>query len=147
MTRLSLVFLALALSLSAMTAACGGTTNEPPEYPEQTPKSRTEQLAQHRAALTSLRRGRFSNGAAADLGRAESWIGQAERLIAEGEEEDADLLLEAIQGQLALVQSYYSRREAEAALERVRSDYARRRAGEAALTRQIEQIDQTELGE
>jgi hypothetical protein len=146
MTRLSLASVALALSLSAMVAGCGAATTEP-EYPEQTPKSQTEQLTQHRAALSSLRRHRFSAETAADLGRAESWMGQAERLIADGDEDEVPLLLEAIQGQLALVQSYYSRREAEAALERVRAEYAKRRSSEAALTRQIEQIDTTEFGE
>lgn len=91
--------LALALALSAMTAGCAGASTAPPEYPEDAPKSLVEQLTQQRAALSSLRRGPFSSEAAADLGRAESWVGQADRMIAEGEdEEDVALLLEAIRG-------------------------------------------------
>jgi hypothetical protein len=147
MTRLSLASLALALALPLSAAGCGAASTAEPEYPEHTPKSRADQLTQHRAALAALRKSPFSNDAAADLGKAEAWMGQAERLAAEDEEEAVDLLLSAIGGQLALVQSYYGRREAEAALERVRREYERRRASEANLAREIEELDTTELGE
>ncbi len=147
MTRLSLASLALALSLSAAGTGCAGAAPAEPEYPEQTPQSRSEQIAQHRSALSSLRKSPFAGEAAGDLGKAESWLGQAERLLAEDEEDGVDLLLQAVNGQLALVQSYYSRRESESALERVRADYERRRKTEADLARQIDQITNTELGE
>ncbi len=147
MTRLHLASLALALALSPVTTGCAGASPAEAEYPDQAPKSYAERLAQHRAAVAALRRNPFSNEAAGDLGKAESWLGQAERLAAEEEEEELDLLLQAIEGQLALVQSFYGRREAEAALERVRADYEKRRATEADLTRRIEQISNTELGE
>jgi len=147
MTKLHLASLALALALSPVTTGCAGASPAEAEYPDQAPKSYAERLAQHRATLASLRRNPFSAEAATDLGKAESWLGQAERLAAEEEEEKLDLLLQAIEGQLALVQSFYGRREAEAALERVRADYEKRRATEADLTRRIEQISNTELSE
>lgn len=147
MTRLSLASLALALALSAATTGCAGASPGEPEYPEQTPQSRSEQISEHRAALSSLRKSPFAGEAAGDLGKAESWLGQAERLQAEDEEDGVDLLLEAVRGQLAMVQSFYSRRESEVALERVRADYERRRKSEADLARKINQITNTELGE
>ncbi|HSN98723.1 MAG TPA: hypothetical protein VLS89_10580 [Candidatus Nanopelagicales bacterium] len=147
MTRLSLAALALLSALAAATAGCAGTTPADAEYPEEADRSPTERIAQQRAALAALRKRAFAEQAAGDLGKAESWIGQAERLVAAEEDRNLDLLLQAVEGQLALVQSFYGRREAEAALERVRAEYERRRATDADMARQIEQITNAELSE
>lgn len=147
MTRLSLACLALLAALAAASTGCAGKGPAEAEYPELAEKSPDERVAQQRAALAALRKSPFAAEAAGDLGKAESWIGEAERLIAAREDENLELLLQAADGQLSLVQSFYSRREAEAVLERVRTEYERRRALDADMARQIEQITTTELGE
>ncbi len=68
---------------------------------------------------------------ARELDLVEVWLVRAERLIAQEDKKDddeklLDLQLQAIEGQLVEIGSYYSRREAELKLEKSRSSYEQR---------------------
>jgi hypothetical protein len=97
------------------------------EAPEAEAASPTEQVAQARAALTSLARSRYADGAPTELARVDEWLGEVELAIADGDEDDevTTLRLLAIRAQLGALKSFFARREAEAALENVRSNYER----------------------
>jgi hypothetical protein len=115
-----------ALAIAAATMV-GCARESRVEVPDGEGPSAAAQVAEARAALESLAHSRFADGAPVELARADEWLKQIEERIANGDEDDevTTLTLQAVHAQLGALKSFFARREAEAALEHVRSSYER----------------------
>ncbi len=89
-----------------------------------------ERLIQYRAALRSLSNHPYADQASSELARAQSWLESLQNRNVDLDDDDErslfELKLRAIKGELVKVRSFYSRREAEAALESARADFQER---------------------
>jgi len=91
---------------------------------QEVQQSADDKLYDYRTILREQRAHPLSAEVARDLDLVEVWLGRAERMIAEKEDEEMlELQLQAIEGQLVQVRSYYARREAELELEGSRASY------------------------
>lgn len=125
-TKGRMVLAALALAATC-TLGCAG--RRAAEVPELEPSSPSTQVAQARASLELLSRNRFAETATMEIARAEQLLADVEEAIAEGDGDDelATVKLAVVRAQLGALKALFARREAEAALENVRSGYERQR--------------------
>lgn len=76
-----------------------------------------------RALISQLRNRPWADEAALELQRAEGWLNELEQRLANDEQgERTDALMLAVRTQLSAVKSFYAKREAQEALERVRGE-------------------------
>lgn len=93
------------------------------EEPGQEPGATEEQATAARALMRQLRNRPWADEAALELQRAEGWLDELERRLADDDrDERAHVLMLAVRTQLSEVKSFYAKREAEEALERVRGE-------------------------
>ena len=121
-----IVLVALALVSVGLVGCASGRSADVPEVEVL---SASAQVAQARASLELLGRNRFAETATMEIARAEQLLADVEEAIAEGDgdEELATVKLEVVRAQLGALKALFVRREAEAALENVRSGYERQR--------------------
>ncbi len=100
-------------------------------------KGPEERLQDYRAVARSLREHPEALAQGPDLDLADTWITRADRMItdADHDQEHLALMLDAIEGQLVMVRTSLTRRDAERRLEAERADYASR-SGEINTLRQ-----------
>ena len=135
----------LALTLLGLSAACA--TGQGAEG--QVEQSVDDKIYDYRTVLRQLRAHPQAEEAGRELDLVEVWLGRVERLQADEEDEElVELYLEAIEGQLVQVRSYYARREAELDLERARASYeARAQKIQVQRERNVEQLEPIERRE
>jgi hypothetical protein len=123
----------LLLWAAAGLVGCAGDRHV--ESPLSEGTSSADQIAQARAVLGELGESRFAKGAPIELARAEQWLVEAEGRIADGDAEDELTVLTvlAARAQLGAIKAFYARREAETALEDVRSGYEQQKNSLDAL--------------
>ena len=99
-----------------------------------------ERLVMYRGALRELSDHRYAKSAASDLARAQSWLDSLQNRNIDMDDDDErglfELRLEAIEGELVKVRSFYRRKEAEAALERARE----KAAGETETAERLRKV-------
>lgn len=98
-----------AVLVSSSLAACASV----PPYPT-TARDASERIVQARAVLARQRRSTFADEIMLDANRAEQWLDQANARLGRGPADaDVDLLLTTAEGQLSVIETHFSRREAE----------------------------------
>ena len=140
---LGMVLLILLVGASVATTGCA-TSSQQQEFQQ----SADDKLYDYRTILREQRAHPLSAEVARELDLVEVWLGRAERMIAEEEDEEMlDLQLQAIEGQLIQVRSYYAKREAELDLEGSRASYEQKmKQIKAERQRNESQLDPLEQG-
>lgn len=140
---LGMMLLLCVLGASALTTGCA-TSSQQQEFQQ----SADDKLYDYRTILREQRAHPLSAEVARELDLVDVWLGRAERMIAEEEDEEMlDLQLQAIEGQLVQVRSYYARREAELDLEGSRASYEQKmKQIKAERQRNESQLDPLEQG-
>lgn len=118
-TRLGLCL--LLVGQIGLSTACASSPRADEENVQQ---SVDDKIYDYRTVLRQLRGHEVAAEAARELDLVDLWLDRVERMIADEEDEELiELQLQAIEGQLVRVRSYYARREAELELERARASY------------------------
>ncbi len=102
-----------------------------------------EQADGSRATLQALRSHRFAEEVATELSRADTWLADVDRRIADGDQNEpiTRLTLAAVRSQLSAIKSFYARREAERALDRAEGELDRRYDEADELEAELRQLE------
>lgn len=97
-----------------------------------------------RATLEQLRDHRYAKEASRELARAETWLDDADRRVADGngDHEATQLTLVAVRTQVAAIKAFFLRREAQDALEDARAGYAAGQSDVRDLQQQNRDLEQ-----
>lgn len=97
-----------------------------------------------RATINQLQESRYAKEVALELARAQQWLDDVDRRVADGDGDGdtAQLTLVAVRTQLAAIKSFYMRREAQDALEAARAGYANDRGAIRSLENENRQLEQ-----